>query len=246
MTRHRESELIAALAALRSRVADAAGAAGRDTAEIQLLPITKFFPVTDIEILLRLGCRAFGESRAQEAAAKIDELAAAPDAASVAWHMVGGIQRNKVAALARWAHTVHSVASVPVAAALDRSVRAALAKGRRGAPMRAYVQISLDGDPARGGVDMSVPGAVDEVCAAVAGAESLRLVGVMGLPPMDWDPATAFARLAEEHRRVLSAHPEATGLSAGMSDDLEEAIKHGSTCVRVGTALLGRRPIPSP
>jgi uncharacterized pyridoxal phosphate-containing UPF0001 family protein len=63
---------------------------------------------------------------------------------------------------------------------------------------------------------------------------------------MDWDSDTAFARLAETHRRVLEAHPTATGLSAGMSGDLEIAVKHGSTCVRVGTALMGPRPLPSP
>jgi uncharacterized pyridoxal phosphate-containing UPF0001 family protein len=72
------------------------------------------------------------------------------------------------------------------------------------------------------------------------------LVGLMAIPPLDADPDDAFARLAEEHRRVMRAHPDATGLSAGMSDDLDEAVKHGSTCVRVGTALLGKRPLTSP
>jgi uncharacterized pyridoxal phosphate-containing UPF0001 family protein len=130
--------------------------------------------------------------------------------------------------------------------ALDRAVAAALAEGRRHNPLRVYVQISLDGDESRGGVDISNPEAVDEICAQVDACQALELVGLMGIPPLDWDPDTAFARLQSEHRRVLESHPHAAGLSAGMSNDLEKAVEHGSTCVRVGTALLGRRPLRSP
>jgi len=252
----RESELAAALTALRSRISAAAEAAGRKVEEIQLLPITKFFPATDVAILSSLGCTAFGESREQEAAAKVSEVArllggASSGTSSVTttrpqWHMVGQIQRNKARSLATWAHTAHSISSTRVVGALDRTVAAARSDGRRENPLRVYVQISLDGDVSRGGVDVSDSGAVDEVCAQVEVAESLELVGLMGIPPLDWDPDTAFARLESEHQRVRQAHPNAAGLSAGMSDDLESAVKHGSTCVRVGTALLGRRPLPSP
>ncbi len=244
----RESELADALAALRSRIAAAAEAAGRNVAEIELLPISKFFPATDVVILSRLGCPAFGESREQEASAKAGEVARllGPASSAVHWHMVGQIQRNKARSLAGWADTAHSVSSSRLLTALDRAAAAALAEGRREHPLRVYVQISLDGDVSRGGVDVSKPGAVDEICAQVDAGQSLELVGLMGIPPLDWDPDTAFARLQSEHRRILSAHPDAAGLSAGMSNDLEIAVKHGSTCVRVGTALLGRRPLRSP
>jgi PLP dependent protein len=250
----RELELTDALAALRSRLAAAAEAAGRTLDEIQLLPITKFFPATDVAILSRLGCRAFGESRDQEAVAKVDEVEQLLDDAAGGgptsprrhWHMVGNIQRNKARSLANWAHTAHSVSSSRVVAALDRAVAGALSEGHRENPLRIYVQVSLDGDVSRGGVDVSDTGAVDEICAQVDAADSLDLVGLMGIPPVDWDPDRAFARLQSEHHRVRRAHPAAVGLSAGMSDDLEIAVKHGSTCVRVGTALLGQRPLPSP
>jgi PLP dependent protein len=277
----RESELANALTALRSRLAAAADAAGRNVGEIELLPITKFFPATDVVILSRLGSWAFGESREQEAAAKAGEVArllslSAPERAQggrnavprlpaastgsnpagdptwsavrphVHWHMVGQIQRNKARSLAEWAHTAHSVSSTRVVTALDHAVAAALSDGRREDPLRVYVQISLDGDVSRGGVDVSNPGAVDEICAQVEASESLKLVGLMGVPPLDWDPDTAFRRLQSEHHRIRWEHPAAAGLSAGMSNDLEAAVKHGSTCVRVGTALLGRRPLPSP
>jgi PLP dependent protein len=249
---NRESELTHALAAVRSRLAMAAEAAGRNVGEIELLPITKFFPATDVAILSRLGCRSVGESREQEASAKVAELArlaaASPRAErrEVHWHMVGQIQRKKARSLARWAHTVHSIDSVQLVTALDRAVAAALAEGRREHPLRVYVQVSLDGDVSRGGVDIQTPGAVDQLCARVAESQSLELIGLMGIPPLEWDPDEAFDRLQSEHRRVLESHPNAVGLSAGMSDDLEIAVKHGSTCVRVGTALLGPRRLPSP
>ena len=246
----RESELTDALTTLRSRIAVAAEAAGRKVDEIQLLPITKFFPATDVAILSSLGCTAFGESREQEAAAKAGEVArllgGSRTSPRLHWHMVGQIQRNKARSLANWAHTAHSISSTRVVGALDRAVAAARSDGRRDNPLRVYVQISLDGDVSRGGVDVSDPEAVDEICAQIEAAESLELVGLMGIPPLDWDPDTAFARLESEHQRVRRAHPNAVGLSAGMSNDLETAVKHGSTCVRVGTALLGRRPLPSP
>ena len=89
-------------------------AAGRPVEEINLLPITKFFPASDVAILWRLGCRAFGESREQEAAAKIAEFAGwsptgEPGTDRARWHMVGQIQRNKAKNIAAWADTVHSV-----------------------------------------------------------------------------------------------------------------------------------------
>src|SRR5947209_16939270 len=150
----REMELADSLARLQSRLAAAAEAADRKLDEIQLLPITKFFPATDVATLARLGCTAFGESRDQEAAAKVTEVDRLLDGsgesdvetASRHWHMVGTIQRNKARSLADWAHTVHSISSTRVVTALDRAVADALSDGRRTRPLRVYVQISLDGD----------------------------------------------------------------------------------------------------
>ena len=242
----RESELATALAALRDRLAAAAQAAGRDVADVELLPITKFFPASDVAILWRLGCRSFGESREQEASAKIAEFQALTGATDVRWHMVGQIQRNKAKHIAAWADTVHSLSTAKVAAALDRGALQAIDEGLRTDPVDVFVQISLDGDTERGGVDVGDPAAVDAICAQVAQADGLRLVGLMAIPPLGVDPDEAFAALAAEHRRVRTVHPGATQLSAGMSGDLEAAVRHGSTCVRVGTALMGNRPLTSP
>jgi len=101
-----------------------------------------------------------------------------------------------------------------------------------------FIQVSLDGDPERGGVpDVGVDGLAD----LVAAHPSLRLRGVMSVPPLGSDPDDAFDRLAAISGRVRDSHPGADAISAGMSHDLEAAVRHGSTHVRVGTALLGRR-----
>jgi len=246
----RLAELTLGLAAVRSRLADAADAAGRPVTEIQLLPITKFFPARDVAILWRLGCRAFGESREQEASAKIAEfdtlVATEANPVQVSWHMVGQIQRNKAKNIAAWADTVHSVSTARVVSALGGAAAESLANGCRQGRLRVFVQISLDGDTARGGVDIGDPAAVDLLCGQVADSSALELVGLMAVPPLGADPDRAFATLATEHRRVLISHPGATELSAGMSGDLEAAVRHGSTCVRVGTALMGTRPLTSP
>jgi pyridoxal phosphate enzyme (YggS family) len=242
----REAELAEALAAVHSRLERAAEAAGRNADEIELLPITKFFPATDVLILRRLGCPAFGESREQEASNKAAEVSTMLGAEPIRWHMVGRIQRNKARSIAGWAYAAHSVDNAKVIAALDRAAIQALAEGKRAEPLRVYIQLSLDGDESRGGVDVDSPGRVDELCAAAQTAEGLKFVGLMAIPPLESDPAEAFARLAQERERVQRGYPQQLGLSAGMSSDLEIAVKHGSTCVRVGTALLGQRPLTSP
>ncbi|MBV8929181.1 MAG: alanine racemase, partial [Mycobacteriaceae bacterium] len=222
MTSAREAQLTESLALVRARLKEAATAVGRNPSEIELLPVTKFFPATDVAILAGLGCQSFGESREQEAAAKAAEVATLVNK-PVRWHMVGNIQRNKTRSIARWADAVHSVSSTKIVDALSRHVVAAIGHRERGEPLRVFVQISLDGDVSRGGVDIARPDQIDDICARVADTDSLQLAGVMGIPPLEWDADDAFAQLAAEHRRVLRAHPEAVQMSAGMSADLEIA-----------------------
>ena len=246
VTAARSIQLASALDALKARVDAAARACGRTPEEIELLPVTKFFPASDVIELHRLGCREFGESREREASDKAAEVAAAIHDPSIRWHMVGRIQRNKARAVASWAHTAHAVDKPALVAALDRGAQQALDAGERSHRLKAYVQLSLDGDPERGGVDVERAELVDELCAAVAGSAALEFVGLMAIPPLTWDADDAFTRLATERDRVQTQYQQRLGLSAGMSSDLEVAIEHGSTCVRVGTALLGQRPLPSP
>ena len=90
------------------------------------------------------------------------------------------------------------------------------------------------------------PDLVDELCAATHAADALEFAGLMGIPPLDWNAEDAFARLQVERDRVQQFFPQRLGLSAGMSGDMEIAVRYGSTCVRVGTALMGQRPLTSP
>ena len=243
----RESALAAALERLTQRLSDACGAAGRSVDDVQLLPVTKFFPASDVEILYGLGCREFGESREQEASAKVDALAsvvgnAEPDA-TIRWHMIGHLQRNKAKSVARWAYAIHSVDSARLVRSLDKATAEAVDTGVRVSdPLRVLVQVSLDGDLDRGGVAES---GLSELTELVSAAPHLELAGLMAIPPLGVEPERAFAHLARIHESVVREFPGATQLSAGMSNDLEEAVKHGSTCVRVGTALMGDRPITS-
>lgn len=242
----RADDLGAALATLRTRLDRAVEAAGRVAGEVELLPVTKFFPASDVVALHGLGCKAFGESREQEASRKIAEVADELPDAALRWHMVGRIQRNKAKAVAAWAHTAHSVDGIALIQALGRGAVAALEGGGRSAPLRVFVQLSLDGDPERSGVDVREPALVDDVCAAAAGTDGLEFAGLMAIPPLGADADEAFARLAAERDRLQVGSARRLGLSAGMSGDLEAAVRHGSTCVRVGTALMGPRPLTSP
>jgi pyridoxal phosphate enzyme (YggS family) len=250
MSGPREVELVASLAAVRARLERAAAAVGRDSGEIELLPVTKFFPASDVILLCKLGCAAFGESREPEASNKVAEVAAhwSRDVSPppIRWHMIGRIQRKKARTVAGWAYAAHSVDGTALLGALGRAAAEALQVGRRSAPLRVYIQLSLDGDPARGGVDIGRPDLIDELCGLADGTDGLDFAGLMAIPPLDADADASFARLEAELDRVQRSYQQRLGLSAGMSADLETAVRYGSTCVRVGTALLGQRPLTSP
>ncbi|MCD2196452.1 YggS family pyridoxal phosphate-dependent enzyme [Actinomycetospora endophytica] len=234
----RRGALARSLDEVRARIDAAARAAGRDPGEVTLLAVTKTWPAADVAHLVDLGLSEFGENKEQEGAAKAAELAALRPAAAVRWRVVGRLQRNKARNLARWAAGVDSVDSARLADALDHAVGNAIDAGERRDPLSVLVQVSLDDAVGRGGASIAD---VPELADRVAQSEHLSLDGVMAVAPQHADAAAAFATFAELAARVRAAHPGATTLSAGMSGDLEAAIEHGSTCVRVGTALLGAR-----
>jgi PLP dependent protein len=237
VTDQRQRELAQNLEAVRSRLDAACRAAGRDPAEVTLVVVTKTFPAADVLRLAVLGVTDVGENRDQEAAPKA--AAVAEHGARVRWHFVGQLQRNKCRSVVRYADMVHSVDSVRLANAL-----AGAADQVRDRPLDALVQVSLDGDASRGGavsghVEPDV--ALERVLASVEAAAGLALFGLMAVAPLDWDPERAFDELAAVSARVRAEYPHAAVLSAGMSGDVEQAIQHGATHVRLGSAVLGNR-----
>lgn len=239
----RRAELAEALRRVRVRIDEACAAAGRHPSSVRMLAVTKTFPATDVAHLIDLGLTEFAENRDQEASTKTAELAGLCPIRTVRWHMVGTVQRNKARSIVRWAAEVQSVDSLRLADALARASDAAIGDGGRAVPLDVLLQVSLDGDPNRGGC--AIP-RVPELAERVTHSSGLRFRGLMAIAPLDIEPEKAFAQLAEVAGHLRGDHPDAAELSAGMSDDLESAIAHGSTCVRVGTALLGRRKLTSP
>lgn len=236
---HRRSELVTALGAVRNRIAQACLVAGREPQSVTLVAVTKTYPASDVATLAVLGALDVGESRDQEAVGKLAEVEALLRAEpalvrELRWHFVGRLQSRKCRSVAGYAHTVHSVDRAEIAGLLADGVDRA---ERR--PLEVFVQISLDGDPARGGARGDNVLAIAD---AIAARPQLVLRGVMAIAPLRAEPDAAFAQLALVAQRVRSEHPTADAISAGMSEDLEAAIGHGSTHVRVGSALLGRRP----
>jgi pyridoxal phosphate enzyme (YggS family) len=239
----RHTELAESLLAVEDRIARACAAVGRPRHAVRMLAVTKTFPALDAALLADLGVRDLAENRDQEAGPKANEVARLRPGAGLRWHMVGRLQRNKARSVARWAAEIQSVDSERLAAALANGVRAAIDAGERVQPLDVLVQVSLDGDPARGGCPLvELPRLADNV----SRSSVLRLRGLMAVAPLEADLDASFERLAVAGEELRRNHPNATELSAGMSHDLEQAIAHGSTCVRVGTALLGRRGLASP
>lgn len=231
----RQRELAENLRAVHARIDEACRAAGRDSSEVTLIVVTKTYPAADVARLAALGVTEVGENRDQEAAAKVAEVGPV----GLRWHFIGQLQRNKCRSVVRYADVVQSVDSVRLAGALGEAARR-----HRDRPIDVLVQVSLDGDPSRGGAvdgggDVEV--SLERVLAAVAGADGLRLSGLMAVAPFDAEPARAFADLAGIAARVRLEYPDAGVLSAGMSGDVEQAIQHGATHVRLGSAVLGNR-----
>jgi len=226
----RRGQLQQGLSAVQARIAAACGQAGRDPAAVHLVVVTKTYPASDVAALADLGVRDFGESRDQEAAPK----AAALLAKGLRWHFIGRLQSNKARHVAQYAHVVHSLDRLSLVLPLDHGAEQA---GRR---VDCLLQVSLDGDPSRGGARAAE---LPALAAAVAARTHLRVRGIMAVAPVGSDPWRVFAALPGLSAALREDHPHADMVSAGMSGDLEAAVAHGATHLRVGSAVLGARPV---
>jgi pyridoxal phosphate enzyme (YggS family) len=212
-------------------VSSCSTAADRDPAGVTLIAVTKTFPASDVRLLADLGITDVGENRDSDASAKHDECADLP----LQWHMVGQVQRNKAKSVSRYADVVHSIDRDRLVTALGDAAAAA------GRTVTALVQVNLD-PTAVAGRGGAAPADIPDLAAAIDVSAGLRLGGLMAVAPFGEDPDPAFARLATLAAELQRAYPAAVMVSAGMSGDLEAALRHGATHLRVGTALLGDRP----
>jgi pyridoxal phosphate enzyme (YggS family) len=211
------------LAAVRERIQRAAERAGRDPAEVLLLAVTKVFPASVIREAYDLGLREFGENYVQEFEGKAPELSGIPGAR---FHLIGHLQSNKSRKAVELFDVIQTVDSPKLARRLNES----------GKPLDVMLEVKLSEEDAKSGAE---PGELPALIESVRGCPNLHLLGLMTMPPWSDDPDASrpyFRRLRE-----LAEQHGLTQLSMGMSHDLEAAIEEGATCVRIGTALFGKR-----
>lgn len=226
------TQLAERLSEVRARMADAAAQAGRDVADIRLLAVTKTHSIDVISQALQLGLRDFGENRVQELQEKHYALADS----QARWALIGHLQTNKVARAVELIDEFQALDSTRLAAALERKCAEL---GRR---LPVLIEVNTSGEQSKAGI---APDQVVDFATQLAQYPHLEPRGLMTVAAPGRDEAEAcFVRLAAlrtqlADQRVLGVDwPE---LSMGMSGDFELAIKHGATCVRIGTALFGQR-----
>lgn len=218
---------------VEGRIAEACRRSGRRRGELRLVAVSKKFPLEVISEAAGLGLRDFGENYAQELRDKQRE--AGSGIATLRWHFIGALQRNKVKYVIGKADLVHAVDNIALVAELDK--RAAV----RGIRVRALVEIN-GGEKSKNGIRGS---GLREFLESASGFRNVSLEGLMMMPPYFEDPEMSrpwFSELREMRDRVAGEFPGIQELSMGMSNDFEVAIEEGATILRIGTALFGPRP----
>jgi pyridoxal phosphate enzyme (YggS family) len=217
---------------LRDRIGGAAQVAGRDPATVRLVAVTKAHPLEALEAALDAGLRDLGENRIEELESKVEVLGRN----RAVWHMIGHLQGRKAPRAVGLAHTIHSVDSVRLAQRLSRT------GVERGIEVRVLAQVNTSGEDSKNG--LAVTSAVEEVH-HMAELPGLDVAGLMTMAPFVDDEAVlseAFGSLRKTLEAVRAVTPGVGAeLSMGMTNDLEIAIREGSTMVRIGTALFGER-----
>ena len=223
------------LHSVRDRIAEAASRSGRKPEDIQLMAVTKTFPLEFIEVARLAGLRLFGENRVQEAQSKYQSLADDPQ---LELHLIGHLQRNKAKTAASLFRCVQSIDKLATAEALNRYC------GERGGEMDILLELNTSGEETKFG--FAAAEQLWEACAQIAGLDSLRIRGVMTVGPFTTDRdrmRRAFASLRECLEGLRSRYRKLPLdiLSMGMSGDFEIAIEEGATMIRLGTVLFGPR-----
>lgn len=205
---------------VKARIAAAGTEAGRPDSGIVLIVVSKGRSPEAIQAIYDAGQRDFGENRAQELAAKVPDLPS-----DIRWHFVGPLQRNKVSVVRPLVVSLHS---------LDRMRLATAWIGGEGSAPPALLEINLADEPQKHGFAPTEAGAAADQIVGLG----VDLRGVMAIPPLG-EPATPyFEQLVALRNDLVVRHPAMTQVSAGMTDDFEEAIRAGATTIRVGRAIF--------
>ncbi|MBM7050752.1 YggS family pyridoxal phosphate-dependent enzyme [Rothia sp. ZJ1223] len=265
MTTDRRQDLERNLYQVRARIAEAerdySGVRHDSSPAVHLMAVTKFFPASDVELLYGLGVNHVGENRDQEASAKARDLESLTRNAQnpLRWSFIGQLQTNKAKSVVQYATDIHSVDRLSLVKALGKAYNQQVARYENeeaSAPLAYHlgglsclVQVSLaQGEDTAGRASEGLRGGghqelVLEIASALEATEGLTCAGVMAVPPLGADTDQAFERLHEISQNLRQEFPHAAHISAGMSTDLESAIRWGSTIVRVGSQILGPRTL---
>ena len=220
------TDIRANLDRVRERVAKAAERAGRRPSDVLLVGVSKTVEVARIRRAIEAGVPALGENRVQEAKEKVAEIGR-----PVPWHLVGHLQTNKARDAVELFDVIHSLDRLDLAKELDKRARA------RGRAIDTLVEVNVAGEASKSGVG---PDGLGELLDAVAALSSVKVRGLMAIPPEAKEPDDS--RVWFRALRKLAERYGVTQLSMGMSGDFEVAIEEGATLVRVGTAIFGPRP----
>lgn len=225
-----ESEIERNLHRIHDRIERACVRSGRIPADVTLIAVSKTVSAGAISEAIRAGVTDLGENRVQELRDKAGQIQG-----PARWHMIGHLQSNKVKDAVRLADVVQSVHSPALALKLGRE---ALEIGKI---LDVLIEVNIGEEPQKSGV---IPGSLDEVVSAIAGQQSLRLRGLMAIPPVTAPEQIRryFQEMRDLRDRLQSRIPDCTELSMGMSEDFEIAIQEGATMVRIGRAIFGERP----
>jgi pyridoxal phosphate enzyme (YggS family) len=216
----REEELALNLSEVRSQIPP----------KVTLIVVTKTFPLSDVEILYKLGEREFGENRDEEGREKSELI---PEDAI--WHFQGRVQSKKLRSLVGWSDFIHSLEDLKHAKKINEISQSL------GKIQRVFLQINLDenerGEGRSGIAAEEMPAYVSEI----QSLQSVEIVGLMGIAPLNRDPRPGFEKLARLSEKLQQMAPSATYISAGMSGDYKQALEFGTTHLRIGSSILGTR-----
>jgi PLP dependent protein len=227
------------LVKVQERISEAAKASGRSVTDISLLAVSKTFPASDVRLAYQAGQRSFGENYVQEGVSKIDELS--DIRAKLEWHFIGPLQSNKSRDVAENFDWVHSIDRLKIAQRLNDQRPSELP------PLNVCVQVNISGESSKSGVE---PEEVADLCIAIAQMPHLRLRGLMSIPEptddedqqkADHHQLYSIYNTLKQHPSLQTASVQLDTLSMGMSSDMSAAIAEGSTMVRIGTAIFGKR-----